>query len=100
MNATTYGLDIAKSVFQLYWVNPQSGEIFNRRFSRDQLIRFLSGLAKRFKSRETCRRDLVQSFGLRPLGAVSIRGKHGLHALYEVTALRSRDEDAGEAPSP
>ncbi|KAG8148416.1 IS110 family transposase [Burkholderia catarinensis] len=42
MNATTYGLDIAKSVFQLYWVNPQSGEIFNRRFSRDQLIRFLS----------------------------------------------------------
>ena len=44
MNATTYGLDVAKRVFQLYWVDAQTGEIVNRRFGRDELIR-LSGAA-------------------------------------------------------
>src|SRR6201997_354175 len=31
MNATTYGLDIAKRVFQMYWVDAQTGEIANRK---------------------------------------------------------------------
>lgn len=42
MNITTYGLDIAKSVFQMYWVDGESGEIVNRRFRRDELILFLA----------------------------------------------------------
>ncbi|CAD6562272.1 IS110 family transposase ISRta4 [Paraburkholderia hiiakae] len=42
MNATTYGLDIAKRVFQLYWVDAETGEIKNRRFGRDELITFLA----------------------------------------------------------
>jgi len=42
MNATTYGLDVAKRVFQMYWVDAQTGEIVNRRFGRDELIRFLA----------------------------------------------------------
>jgi len=42
MNATSYGLDIAKSVFQLYWVDAETGEISNRRFSKEGLIRFLA----------------------------------------------------------
>jgi transposase len=42
MNVTTYGLDIAKSVFQMYWVDSESAEIVNRRFGRDELIRFLA----------------------------------------------------------
>jgi len=42
MNATTYGLDVAKRIFQMYWVDAQSGEIVNRRFSRDDLIGFLA----------------------------------------------------------
>jgi transposase len=42
MNATTYGLDVAKRVLQMYWVDPQTGEIANRRFGRDELIRFLA----------------------------------------------------------
>ena len=42
MNATTYGLDIAKRVFQMYWVDAQTGEIVNRRFGRDELIGFLA----------------------------------------------------------
>jgi transposase len=41
MDTTTYGLDIAKRVFQMYWVEPETGEIMNRRFSRQQLIEFL-----------------------------------------------------------
>jgi len=42
MNATTYGLDVAKQVFQMYWVDVQTGEIANRRFHRDELISFLA----------------------------------------------------------
>ncbi len=42
MNATTYGLDIAKRVFQMYWVDAQTGEIANRKFGRDDLIAFLA----------------------------------------------------------
>ena len=41
MNATTYGLDVAKGVFQMYWVDGETGEIVNRRFRRDALIRVL-----------------------------------------------------------
>jgi transposase len=42
MNATTYGLDVAKRLFQMYWVEAQTGEIMNRRFGPDELIRFLA----------------------------------------------------------
>src|ERR1039457_1755446 len=41
MNRTVYGLDLAKSVFQMYWVDVETGEIENRRFSRESLIVFL-----------------------------------------------------------
>lgn len=41
MNTTSYGLDIAKTVFQLYWVEPD-GKCFNRHFSRPKLIEFLA----------------------------------------------------------
>ena len=42
MNATTYGLDVAKRVFQMYWVDAETGEIVNRKFGRDDLIQYLS----------------------------------------------------------
>lgn len=41
MNPTTYGLDIAKRIFQMYWVEAATGEIVNRRFSKQELIEFL-----------------------------------------------------------
>jgi transposase len=41
MNVTTYGLDIAKRVFQMYWVDAQTGEVVNWRFGREELIMFL-----------------------------------------------------------
>ncbi len=42
MHATTYGLDLAKRVFQMYWVDGDTGEVVNRRFGRDDLIQYLS----------------------------------------------------------
>ena len=42
MQTTLYGLDIAKRVFQLYWVEPETGEVINRKFSRKKLIEFFS----------------------------------------------------------
>jgi hypothetical protein len=42
MYATTYGLDVAKRVFQMHWVDVETGEIVNRRFGRDELIKFLT----------------------------------------------------------
>ena len=42
MTCTTYGLDIAQRVFQLYWVDGETSEICNRRFGRDQLVTFLT----------------------------------------------------------
>lgn len=54
MNATTYGLDIAKSIFQLYWVDPTTGEIHNQRFSRPRLIEFLSNCPVGHIALEAC----------------------------------------------
>lgn len=42
MNATTYGLDVAKGVFQMYWIDAESGEIVNRCLRREELIRSLA----------------------------------------------------------
>lgn len=37
MNRTTYGLDIAKSVMQLHWVDPETGEIGRKKLARAKL---------------------------------------------------------------
>lgn len=42
MNVTTYGVDTAKSVFHLYWVDPQSGEIHRKKLSRAKFVEFFS----------------------------------------------------------
>src|SRR4051794_2181442 len=42
MNVTTYGLDLAKRVFQLYWVEPDTGTIYNKKFDKTSLIEFLA----------------------------------------------------------
>ena len=42
MNFTTYGLDIAKRVFQLYWVTHESGEIHNCKFGKQELLEFFA----------------------------------------------------------
>ncbi len=42
MNATTYGLDVAKRLFEMYWVDAAAGKIANRKFGRDDLVQYLS----------------------------------------------------------
>src|SRR6516165_6363458 len=42
MGTTTYGLDVAKRVFQMYWIDARTGEAINRQFRRDEIIRFLA----------------------------------------------------------
>src|SRR6195952_2810929 len=42
MNATTFGLDIAKSVMQLHWVEGDTGEIKRKKLSRAKLSEFFA----------------------------------------------------------
>ena len=42
MKITTFGLDLAKNVFQLHWVEPQTGEVKRRALKRDQMIKFFA----------------------------------------------------------
>jgi transposase len=42
MATTTYGLDISKRVFQMCWIDDETGEFANRRFNKQQLLEFLS----------------------------------------------------------
>jgi transposase len=42
MNATTYGVDIAKNVFQLHWIDGQTGEIKRRKIARAKLSDFFA----------------------------------------------------------
>ena len=48
MNTTTYGVDIAKNVFQVHWVEPETGEIGRRKLSRAKFTEF-------FAQRRPCR---------------------------------------------
>ncbi len=48
MNATTYGVDIAKQVFQVHWVDAATGEIHRKKVSRAKLAEFF---AKRLPGR-------------------------------------------------
>lgn len=42
MNVTTYGLDIAKNVMQLHWLDADSGEIHRRKLPRAKLSEFFA----------------------------------------------------------
>jgi transposase len=42
MNVTTYGVDIAKSVFQIHWVEPADGEIHRAKLSRAKFAQFFA----------------------------------------------------------
>lgn len=54
MNVTTYGLDIAKRVFQLYWVEHDSGEIHNRKLGRQELLELFAQREAGLIAMEAC----------------------------------------------
>ena len=42
MNVTTYGLDVAKRVFQVHWVEPATGEVKRKRLARTEVSAFFA----------------------------------------------------------
>lgn len=54
MNATTYGVDIAKNVFQVHWVDALTGEICRRKLTRGKVNEFFAKQAAGLVVMEAC----------------------------------------------
>jgi transposase len=54
MNITTYGLDLAKRVFQVHWVDLQSGEVKRKTLARGEVQRFFARQAAGVVALEAC----------------------------------------------
>jgi transposase len=54
MDRTTYGLDLAKSVMQLHWVDAQTGEIGRRKVPRAKLAQYFAQLQPVRIAMEAC----------------------------------------------
>src|SRR5450755_4559869 len=54
MNRTTYGLDIAKNVMQLHWVDTETGEIGRKKLVRAKLSAFFAQLLPARVAMEAC----------------------------------------------
>lgn len=93
MNATTYGLDIAKHVFQMHWVDKESGEIVNRRFGREDLIRFLAQRPAGRVALEACGSAHWWARKIRTLGHEVVL----LHAQFIRPFVQTNKTDAADA---
>jgi transposase len=93
MNATTYGLDVAKRVFQMYWVDAQTGEIVNRRFGRDELIRFLAQRPAGRVALEACGSAHWWARRIKALGHEVVL----LHAKFIRPFVQTNKTDAADA---
>ena len=54
MNATTFGVDIAKNVFQVHWVEDTTGEICRRKLARGKVREFFAKRAEARVVMEAC----------------------------------------------
>ncbi len=54
MNVTTYGLDLAKRVFQVYWVEPETGELKRKVLARAEVTAFFARCAPGIVAMESC----------------------------------------------
>ncbi|MDN7592099.1 IS110 family transposase [Burkholderia seminalis] len=54
MDATPVGIDIAKSVFQVHYVDPETGEIVNRQIKRAQFLEHFANHAQCLIGMEAC----------------------------------------------
>lgn len=54
MKVTTFGLDLAKRVFQLHWVEMETGEICRRQLKRAQVTEFFANRAPSVIAMEAC----------------------------------------------
>jgi hypothetical protein len=51
MKLTKYGVDTAKNVFQLHWVDPETGEVFNKQIKRTKFLEHFVNRAPRGRGR-------------------------------------------------
>lgn len=54
MNPVIYGVDIAKNVFQLHWVSPETGEVFDKQVKRGQFLEYFANLSPSLIGMEAC----------------------------------------------
>ena len=54
MNITTYGLDLAKRVFQVHWVEPDTGEVKRKVLPRGDVAAFFARRASGVVAMESC----------------------------------------------
>jgi len=93
MHATTYGLDVAKRVFQMHWVDNESGEIVNRRFGRDDLIQYLSRQSPARVALEACGSAHWWARKIKTLGHDVVL----LHAKFIRPFVQTNKTDASDA---
>ena len=66
MTHTVVGVDIAKNVMQVHWVDPQTGEVVNRPIKRAAFLEYFANRSPCLIGMESCRgsqhwaRQLVQ----------------------------------------
>lgn len=93
MHATTYGLDVAKRVFQMYWVDGDTGEVVNRRFGRDDLIQYLSRRPPGRVALEACGSAHWWARKIKALGHEVVL----LHAKFIRPFVQTNKTDAADA---
>jgi len=54
MKVTTFGLDLAKRVFQLHWVDMETGEICRQQLKRDEVAQFFARRVPSVVAMEAC----------------------------------------------
>jgi len=68
MKITTFGLDLAKTVFQLHWVDVETGEVGRRRLRREQVLPFFANRVPAVVAMEACGSAHYWGRQLRALG--------------------------------
>jgi transposase len=86
-------LDLAKRVFQMYWVDAQTGEIVNRRFGRDELIGFLAQRPAGRVALEACGSGHWWARKIKALGHEVVL----LHAKFIRPFVQTNKTDAADA---
>jgi transposase len=93
MNRTTYGLDLAKNVMQLHWVDGDSGEIGRKKLARAKLAEYFAHLRPVHIAMEACG---SAHHWARVLGALGHQVEL-LPARQVKAFVRSNKDDAADA---
>jgi transposase len=93
MHRTTYAVDLAKSVFQVYSVDPETGEIHNKQLKRSQILEFFAKRVPALVVLEACGSAHYWARKLLALG----HEVRLLHAKYVRPFVRTNKTDRSDA---